>query len=228
MIIPFPLDDLPSLKLRGLFACSDIMAEKGINVEGPGHRGAVQQVRDQLVDHWKVVVHVALCIPRAFPKAQGKDLIGFGIGNENDPIQEATLAFQDRQDFVPNGFGKLPCFSFLSADGDDSTKHDVLLSYGSSPPKNQGYARRAQGSNVCHGVPWPCAIDIFRLGASLGKLIEYIEKLEREMARIEAADRAYFDGRKPTLWQEKLHEKRQERLEEIKIELAVRLRRPAG
>jgi hypothetical protein len=37
-----------------------------------------------------------------------------------------------------------------------------------------------------------------------------------------------FDGRKPTSWQEKQREKRQERLEEIKRELGGLLRRPAG
>jgi hypothetical protein len=62
----------------------------------------------------------------------------------------------------------------------------------------------------------------------MGALNERVRELEREMAEVNAAERAYLACRKPSLWQERQHERRQERLEEIKKELAAWFRRPAG
>jgi hypothetical protein len=59
-------------------------------------------------------------------------------------------------------------------------------------------------------------------------LTERVRELEREMAEIYAAEADYFARRKPNLWQEWAHERRQERFDEILNELAAWLRRPAG
>src|ERR1700722_19728658 len=109
-----------SLELGGLFACSNLVAGKGINVEGSGYRGTLHQVGDQFIDFWELFMRVALCIFLVIPKAQCEDLVRLGVRNENDLIHETSLAFQDWQDFLLNGFGELSCFSLFGPDRYDS------------------------------------------------------------------------------------------------------------
>jgi hypothetical protein len=59
-------------------------------------------------------------------------------------------------------------------------------------------------------------------------LIERVKKLELEIAHIAVANHAYFACRKPDLSEKWLHERRLERLQEIKEELAALLRRSAA
>ena len=58
--------------------------------------------------------------------------------------------------------------------------------------------------------------------------IERVRELEREIAEIAVASHAYFACRKPDLETKLLHGRRLERLQEIKEELAVLLRRSAA
>jgi len=60
-------------------ACSDLMACEDIDVEGPGHRCALDQVRNEVVYPRIFFVRVTLCIFLTLPKAQGKDLVRLGI-----------------------------------------------------------------------------------------------------------------------------------------------------
>jgi hypothetical protein len=55
------------------------MAGNGVNVEGPGHRGALYQVRDQFVDPRELFMRVALCIFLVIPKAQCEDLVTLSV-----------------------------------------------------------------------------------------------------------------------------------------------------
>jgi hypothetical protein len=57
------------------------------------------------------------------PSLWGEDLIRLGVRNENDLIHETSLAFQDSQDFLLNGFGELSCFSLFGPDRYDSAEH---------------------------------------------------------------------------------------------------------
>ena len=58
----------------------------------------------------------------------------------------------------------------------------------------------------------------------MGKLlIERVRELEREIAEIAVASHAYFVCRKPDLSEKLLHERRLERLQEIKEELTALL-----
>jgi len=59
------------------------------------------------------------------PKAQCQNLIGIGIGYENNLIHETGLAFQYWQDLFLNSFGELPCLSLFGIDGYDSTEHSI-------------------------------------------------------------------------------------------------------
>ena len=58
--------------------------------------------------------------------------------------------------------------------------------------------------------------------------LERVRELQREIAEIAVASHAYFACRKPNLEKKLLHEKRLERLHEIKEELAALLRRSAA
>jgi hypothetical protein len=122
-------------QLSSLFACSHLMAGKSINVEGPGYWGGLHQVGDQFVDPWKLFVCVALCILLILPKAQGENLVGFGVRYQNDLIHEPSSAFQDWQDFLLNGSCELSGFSIFGPDGNDSTEHNV-------PPLVRGFTVR--------------------------------------------------------------------------------------
>jgi hypothetical protein len=63
----------------------------------------------------------------------------------------------------------------------------------------------------------------------MGKLlIERVRELEREIAEIAVASHAYFACRKPDLSEKLLHERRLERLQEIKEELVALRRRSAA
>jgi hypothetical protein len=63
----------------------------------------------------------------------------------------------------------------------------------------------------------------------MGKLlIERVRGLEREIAEIAVASHAYFTCRKPGLSEKLLHERRLERLQEIKEELTALLGRSAA
>jgi hypothetical protein len=63
----------------------------------------------------------------------------------------------------------------------------------------------------------------------MGRLsIERVKELQREIAEIAAGNHAYFACRKPDLPKKLLHERRHERLQEIKEELAALLRRSAA
>jgi hypothetical protein len=63
----------------------------------------------------------------------------------------------------------------------------------------------------------------------MGRLsIERVKDLQREIAEIAAGNHAYFACRKPDLPKKLLHERRHERLQEIKEELAALLRRSAA
>jgi hypothetical protein len=57
---------------------------------------------------------------------------------------------------------------------------------------------------------------------------ERVRELDREIAEIAAGNHAYFACRKPNLAKKVLHERRHERLQEIKEELAALLRRSAA
>jgi len=84
----------------------DVMAGKGIDVVGPGHRCTLDQVRDELVDPRKLFVCVALGILVTFPKAQSKDLVGLRIGRKENHVHEPRLVFKDWENLVLNGFGE--------------------------------------------------------------------------------------------------------------------------
>jgi len=63
----------------------------------------------------------------------------------------------------------------------------------------------------------------------MGKLsIERVKELQREIAEIAVGNHAYFACSKPDLPKKLLHERRHERLQEIKEELAALLRRSAA
>jgi len=111
-------------ELTSLAWC-DVMAGKGIDVVGPGHRCTLDQVRDELVDPRKLFVCVALGILLTPPKAQRKDLVGLRIGRKENHVHEPWLVFKDWENLVLNGFGELSRFSRLGLDGDDSAKHNV-------------------------------------------------------------------------------------------------------
>jgi len=68
---------------------------------------------------------VSLSILLTFPKAQRQNLVGIGIGYENNLIHETGLALQYWQDLFLNGFGELPCLSLFGIDGYDSTEHSI-------------------------------------------------------------------------------------------------------
>jgi hypothetical protein len=68
---------------------------------------------------------VSLSILLTFPKAQRQNLVGIGIGYENNFIHETGLALQYWQDLFLNGFGELPCLSLFGIDGYDSTEHST-------------------------------------------------------------------------------------------------------
>ena len=89
------------------FACSNLVAGEGIDIEGPGYRCARQQVENEFVDPGKLFVGVALGIFLTFPKAQRKDLVGLGIRYKQNLVNESLLIFKDRKDLVVNGFGEL-------------------------------------------------------------------------------------------------------------------------
>jgi hypothetical protein len=103
----------------------DVMAGEGIDVEGPGHRRALNQVRDELVDPRKLFVCVALGVLLTSPKAQRKELVGLRIGRKENHVHEAWLVFKNWENLVLNGFGELSRFSRLAFDGDDSTEHSI-------------------------------------------------------------------------------------------------------
>ena len=103
----------------------DVMAGEGIDVEGPGHRRALDQVGDELDDPRKLFVAVALGILLTSPKAQRKDLVGLRIGRKENQVHEPQLVFKDRKNLVLNGFGELCHFSRLGHDRDNSAEHRI-------------------------------------------------------------------------------------------------------
>jgi len=101
------------------------MAGEGINIEGPGHRRALYQVGDELVDPRKLFACPALGILLSSPEAQGENLVGFGIRQKKNYVHETWLVFEDRQDLIANSFGELSDLAGLGRDGDDSTEHSI-------------------------------------------------------------------------------------------------------
>src|SRR4029077_3443105 len=69
---------------------------------------------------------VSLSILLTFPEAQRQNLVGIGIGYENNLIHETGLALQYWQDLFLNGFGELPCLSLFGIYGYNSTEHSIL------------------------------------------------------------------------------------------------------
>ena len=120
------------------FACWDVMAGEGIDVEGPGDRGALDKMGDELVHPRILFMCPALGIMLTFPKAQSKDLVGFGIRHKENLIHETWLVFKHRNDPIVNGFCELSRFSRPGADGDDLSEHNV-------PPFGSGSIR----NNLC-------------------------------------------------------------------------------
>ncbi len=59
-------------------------------------------------------------------------------------------------------------------------------------------------------------------------LVKHVRELEREIAEIADANHAYFASHKPDLEKQLLHQRRRERLQEIREELAALLRRSAA
>jgi len=125
-------------------ACSDLMAGEDIDVEGPGHRCALDQVRDEVVYPRIFLVCVTLCILLTFPKAQREDLVRLGIRYEQNLVHEPRLVFKDWEDLIVNSSRKLLRFSLFGPDSDDSTEHSVPP-FGSAW-SDKAYARRVQGS----------------------------------------------------------------------------------
>ena len=107
------------------FACSDLMAGKGIDVEGLRYRRAFYQVGDQFVDSRKLFVHIALGILLTFPKAQREDLVRLGIRYEQNLVHEPRLVFKDWEDLIVNSSRKLLRFFRFGPDGYYSTEHSV-------------------------------------------------------------------------------------------------------
>ena len=103
----------------------DVMAGEGIDIEGPRHRRALDQVGDELVDPRKLFVCVTLGILLTSPKTQRKELVGLRIGRKENHVHESWLVFKDWENLVLNGFGELSRFSRLGSDGDDSTEHSI-------------------------------------------------------------------------------------------------------
>ena len=101
------------------------MAGEGINIEGPGHRRALYQVGDELVDPWKLFVGPALRILLSSPEGQGEDLVGFGIRHKKNYVHETWLVFEDWQDLIVNSFGERSDLAGLGRDGHDSTEHSI-------------------------------------------------------------------------------------------------------
>src|ERR1700730_1377240 len=101
------------------------MAGGGIDIEGPGHRRALYQVGDELVDPRKLFVCPALGILLSSPEAQGEDLVGFGIRQKKNYVHETWLVFEDWQDLIVNSFGELSDLAGLGRDGHDSREHCV-------------------------------------------------------------------------------------------------------
>jgi hypothetical protein len=110
--------------LGGLASC-DLMADEDINVVGPGHRCAFDQVRDELVYPRIFFVCVTLGILLTFPKAQGKDLVGLGIRHKQNLVHESWLVFKDWEDLIVNSFGELLRFSRFGPDRNDSGEHSI-------------------------------------------------------------------------------------------------------
>jgi hypothetical protein len=109
----------------GGFACLDVMAGEGIDVEGPGNRCALDQVRDEIIYPRILLVCIEFGIFLTFPKAEREDLAGLGIRSSRISSTNPGWVFQDWEDLVVNGSGKLSRFSGLGPDGDDSGKHSV-------------------------------------------------------------------------------------------------------
>jgi len=68
---------------------------------------------------------VSLSILLTFPKTQRQNLVGIGIGYENNLIHETGLTLQYGQDLFLNGSGELPCLPLFGIDGYDSTEHSI-------------------------------------------------------------------------------------------------------
>jgi|SRR5712691_3227151 len=88
---------------------------------------------------------VSLSILLTFPKAQRQNLVGIGIGYENNLIHETGLALQYWQDLFLNGFGELPCLSLFGIDGYDSTEHSISSCW-QLPSQKKAMLRRLRGS----------------------------------------------------------------------------------
>jgi hypothetical protein len=103
-------------------ACLDVMTDEGIDIEGPGHRRALYQVGDELVDRRKLFVCPALGILLSSPEAQGEDLVGLGIRHKKNYVHETWLVFKDRQDLIANSFGVRKRGNHRSTETDMSTE----------------------------------------------------------------------------------------------------------
>ena len=112
--------------LGGLASC-DLVAGENIDIESSGDRWTPNEVRNELVHPRIFFMCVALGILLTLPKAQRKDLVGLGIRHKENLVHESRLVFKDWEDLMANGLSKLPRFSLLGPDGDDSGKHSGLL-----------------------------------------------------------------------------------------------------
>ena len=127
------------------------MAGEGIDVEGPGDRGALDQMGDELVHPRILFMCPALGIILTFPKAQRKDLVGFRIRDKQNLVHEPLLVFEDRKDFIVNSFRELPRFSRFGLNGDDSCEHSVS-SFRTGQRRTQPMLDRVKGQLPKNGA----------------------------------------------------------------------------